>query len=208
MARITGPKCRICRRAGEQLFLRGDRCHGPKCAIARRPSVPGPARYKRRRRTTEYGVRLREKQKVKQHYGVLDRQFRVYFSRAQRMPGNTGEHLLVLLERRLDNVVMRAGFGSGPNQSRQFVRHGHITVNGRRVDLPSYLVRPGDVVGVCSNERSRKVVKDIVGSKAASPPSWLTVDQDALTARVANAPTREDVPIPVNEQLIVEFCSR
>jgi small subunit ribosomal protein S4 len=208
MARETGPKCRMCRRAGEQLFLRGARCHGPKCAIARRPSVPGPARFKRRRRTTEYGVRLREKQKVKRHYGVLDRQFRIYFEEAERLKGNTGEHLLVLLERRLDNVVMRAGFGLGPGHARQLVRHGHITVNGRRVDLPSYVVRQNDVVGVRAHDRSRKVVKDVLAGAAASPPTWLTVDLEAMTARVTALPTREEVPIPVNEQMIVEFCSR
>lgn len=208
MARETGPKCRMCRRAGEQLLLRGARCHGPKCAVQRRQGVPGPQRFKRRRRTTEYGVRLREKQKVKQHYGVLERQFRIYFGEASRVRGNTGENLLVLLESRLDNVVMRAGFGLGPGHARQIIRHGHITVNGRRVDIPSCRLRQGDVVGVRDNAASKKVIKDCISGSTQSPPTWLTVDPDALTARVVNAPTRDEIPIKVNEQLIVEFCSR
>ena len=208
MARETGPKCRMCRRAGERLFLRGARCHGPNCAVARRSGPPGPQRFKRRRRPTEYGVRLREKQKVKQHYGVLERQFRLYFEEADRLPGNTGENLLVLLERRLDNVVARAGFAFGIGHARQLVTHGHITVNGKKVDIPSYLVRPGEVVGVKNRDKSRKLVKDCLSGAIGSPPSWLAVDGEALTARMANIPARDEIPIEVNEQLIVEFCSR
>ncbi len=208
MARVTGPKCRMCRRAGEQLFLLGTRCHGPKCAVVRRPGPPGPQRFKRRRRTTEYGTRLREKQKVKHHYGVLEKQFRIYFNEADRMPGNTGENLLVLLERRLDNVVMRAGFGTGPNHARQIVRHGHVTVNGGRVDIPSFRVRPGDVVGVRDNATSKKLVADCLSGAVGSPPSWISLDKEAIAARVVNLPARDEIPITVNEQLIVEFCSR
>jgi small subunit ribosomal protein S4 len=157
---------------------------------------------------TEYGTRLREKQKVKHHYGVLERQFRLYFGEADRMPGNTGENLLVLLERRLDNVVMRSGFGTGPNHARQIVCHGHVTVNGKRVDIPSYRVRPGDVVGVRTTDKSRKLVTDCLGGASGSPPSWLSVDKETVTVRVVNLPARDEVPITVNEQLIVEFCSR
>ncbi len=208
MARYTGPKCKLCRRAGEQLYLRGARCYSAKCAIAKRPVPPGQQKFKRRRRPTEYGVRLREKQKVKRHYGVLERQFRRYFEEADRLPGNTGENLLILLERRLDNVVARAGFAFGPAHARQVVVHGHITVNGRKLDIPSYQVQVGDVIGVRDRDKSKKLVKEALESVPSSPPSWIQVDSEALTARVVNLPTRDEVPIPVNEQLIVEFCSR
>ena len=158
---------------------------------------------------TEYGVRLREKQKVKQHYGVLERQFRNCFAEADRMRGNTGENLLMLLESRLDNVVLRAGFAQGPGQARQVVRHGHITVNGRRVDIPSRRVRQGDVVGVHPRSKSQKLIKENSGSRTPSPPEWLTVDLENLTARIVGPPTRPSVEeLEINEQLIVEFCSR
>jgi len=165
-------------------------------------------RVKRRRRLTEYAIRLREKQKVKRHYGVFERQFRRYFEEADRLPGNTGENLLILLERRLDNVVARAGFAMGPAHARQLVVHGHITVNGRKVDIPSYQVSPGDVIGVRDRETSKKLVKEALETMRTSPPSWLQVDSENLIAKVVNMPTRDEVPIPVKEQLIVEFCSR
>ena len=190
------------------MYLRGVRCYRAKCAQKRRTGPPGPQRFKRRRRTTEYGTRLREKQKVKQHYGVLERQFRLYFAEAERMPGNTGENLLVLLESRLDNVVLRAGLALAPSHARQVIRHGHITINGRKVDIPSCRVRLGDVIGVRDKDKSRKLIKDCLTSACWSPPPWLSVDGENMTARMESLPTGDEVPIPIDQQLVVEFCSR
>jgi len=171
MARYTGPKCRLCRREGLKLFLRGTRCESAKCAVTRRETPPGMLSW-RRGRLSEYGIQLREKQKVKRYYGVLERQFRRVFAEAVRQPGNTGERLLVLLERRLDNVVLRIGFAPSRAQARQFIVHGHITVNGRRVDRPSFMVKVGDEIGVRAPERSQKLVQEgLAASKGAMRPS-------------------------------------
>lgn len=208
MARVTGPKCKICRRAGEPLMLKGVRCHGPKCAAQKRPGPPGPKNFKRRKRSTEYSIRLREKQKVKSYYGVLEKKFRLYFAEAGRLRGNTGENLLVLLERRLDNVVFRSGFAASINQARQMVLHGHFQVNGRKVSIPSFSVRDNDVISVKNKDKSKNLVKQLLESAAGAPPSWLAVEGEPQTAKVISSPNREEVPLPLKEQLVVEFCSR
>jgi len=212
MARYTGPVCKLCRREGQKLFLKGARCYSPKCALERRdypPGEHGPMARFRRQRPSDYSLQLREKQKVRRIYGVLERQFRRYFREAERMPGLTGENLLILLERRLDNVVYRLGFADSRAQARQLVQHGHFTVNGRRVTIPSLLVRPNDVIAVREGSRKRTYFKEraelLDGQKV---PGWLQLDPTTLTARVLAAPRREDIDVPVNEQLVVEYYSR
>ena len=208
MARITGPVCRLCRRNGLKLFLKGTRCDTPKCAIERRDTAPGMHQY-RRGKQTDYGLHLREKQKVKQYYGVLERQFRGYFSRATRTKGNTGSALMSLLERRLDNVVHRLGFGLSRAQARQLVNHGHITVNGRRIDIPSYLVKPGDVVRVKNRAKSLQLVTGVLAENARDVPDFLNRVEGAVPeGRVTRLPGPEDVSLPVQTQLIVELCSK
>jgi small subunit ribosomal protein S4 len=208
MARYTGPVCRICRHHGMKLFLKGARCFGPKCGVERRRTQPG-AHPQARRKVTEYGVQLAEKQKIRSVYGVLETQFRKHFAEAQRRTGSTGENLLGILESRLDNVVYRLGFADSRNQARQIVRHGHIAVNGRRTDIPSALMREGDVVEVRPAARTLEyfeVLKASIGTKSA--PRWLEVDADNLRGRVTSHPARTDIDTPVNEQLVVEFYSR
>jgi len=208
MARYTGPVCRLCRREGEKLYLKGDRCYSNKCAIDRRSYAPGQ-HGQTRRKQTEYGLHLREKQKVRRIYGVLERQFERYYEIASRRKGITGENLLQILETRLDNVVYRMGVGASRAQARQIVMHGHITVNGRKVDIPSYEVRVGDVIAVAESSRNLNIVKDNVeAARGRSLPEWLEVDLDKLSARVAAIPTREQIDIPVAEHLIVEYYSR
>jgi len=208
MARDIGSKCKYCRRERTKLFLKGARCETAKCALARRDYPPGMHTW-RRRRPSEYSEHLREKQKVKRYYGVLERQFMRYFEMASREAGNTGEHLLVLLERRLDNVVYRMGLALSHGQARQFITHGHITVNGKKVDRPGYLVKPGDVVSVGGDEKMRKAVEEIRQVTESRPaPSWIELKDKPPGGKVTQMPTREDVSIPVQEQLIVEFCSR
>lgn len=212
MARYTGPVCRLCRREGQKLFLKGARCTSPKCSLERRDYPPGQhgqtGRF-RRGQPTDYFRQLREKQKVRRVYGVLERQFRRYFQEAQRMPGLTGENLLILLERRLDNVVYRLGFADSRPQARQLVQHGHFTVNGRRVTIPSYLVRPGDRIAVREGSRNRTCFKERAGMLDEwAVPDWLSLDVDDLSARVLGMPRREHVDIPINEQLVVEYYSR
>ena len=189
MARYTGPVCRLCRREDAQLYLKGDRCFSTKCGYERRPYPPGQHGQGRRRRPSDYGQQLREKQKVKRMYGLLEKQFRGYYFRATRMKGVTGENLLQLLERRLDNVVLRCGFASSHAEARQHARHGHFTINGKRVDIPSYLVRAGDVVEV--REKSRKIAKivEAIAKSDRSPrPAWLEVDPpDGLLGPAADA---------------------
>ncbi|RMG96110.1 MAG: 30S ribosomal protein S4 [Deltaproteobacteria bacterium] len=209
MARYTGPVCRLCRREDAQLYLKGDRCFSGKCAYERRPYPPGQHGQARKRRPSYFGQQLREKQKVKRMYGLLEKQFRGYYYKATRMKGVTGENLLSLLERRLDNVVVRSGMAASHAEARQLVRHGHFTVNGRRVDIPSYLVSMGDVVEV--REKSRKIQKiiDALANSDRTPtPAWLEVDKDKFVAKVTALPTRSDIAQDVDEQLIVELYSK
>ena len=208
MARETGPVCRLCRREGMKLFLKGPRCDTPKCAFERRESPPGMNTF-RRGKLTDYAIHLREKQKVKRYYGVLESQFRTYFKRAERAKGNTGEMLMSLLERRLDNIVHRLGFGQSRAQARMIVSHGHITVNGRRVDVPSYMTRPGDVICVKDRPKSIQAVKANLEETSREVPDFLTmVDGPQPEGHVVRIPETEDVSIPVQTQLIVELCSK
>ncbi len=209
MAVYHDARCRMCRRSGMKLFLKGARCFTDKCAIERRGYAPGEHGKSRRVKETNYGQQLREKQKTRQIYGLLERQFRHYFSKASEAKGVTGEVLLQMLERRRDNVLYRANFALSRSQSRQVVRHGHVTVNGRSVDIPSYLVKPGDTVAI--REKSRKlaiILTTIEARKGQSAPEWMDVDSDKLTAKVLSVPTRDSIPIPINEQLIVELYSK
>ncbi|MBN2476670.1 MAG: 30S ribosomal protein S4 [Pirellulales bacterium] len=208
MARVTGPVCRMCRREGAKLFLKGVRCDTPKCAFERRESAPGMNVF-RRGKLTDYGIHLREKQKVKRYYGVLERQFRKYFDAAERAKGNTGEVLMSLLERRLDNVVCRLGFGQSRAQARMMVNHGHITVNGRCVDVASCLTRPGDVIGVKDRPKSLQWVQASLEESAREVPEFLSLIQGPQPeGHVLRLPEAEDVSIPVQTQLIVELCSK
>ena len=209
MAVYQDARCRMCRRAGMKLFLKGARCNTDKCAIERRAYAPGEHGKSRRIKETNYGVQLREKQKARRMYGILERQFRNYFEKAAEAKGVTGEVLLQMLERRLDNVVYRLGFAVNRSQARQLVRHGHFVVNGRKVDIPSFLVRPGDEVAV--REKSRKltvIASSLESRKGQSAPEWLEMSPERLGGRVLSVPTRASIPTPVNEQLIVELYSK
>jgi len=198
----------MCRREGAKLFLKGTRCDTDRCAFERRQNPPGMHTY-RRGKLTDYGLHLREKQKVKHYYGVLERQFRRYFERADRAKGNTGKVLVSLLERRLDNIVHRLGFGLSRAQARQIIRHGHITVNGVRVDIPSYQVRLGDVISVKDRPKSKQAVEAARGEYGREVPDFLTVVDGPLPeGHVVRLPEAEDVSIPVQAQLIVELCSK
>ena len=208
MGRITGPVCRLCRRDGLKLFLKGSRCDTPKCAIERRPSPPGVVQ-RRRAKGTDYGLRLREKQKVKHYYGVLERQFRTYFARAERGKGNTGETLMSLLERRLDNIVHRLGFAASRAAARQMVMHGHITVNGRRVDVPSYLVRAGDTLRVKNRAKSLQLAHSALADARREVPDFLSrIDGGIPEGRVNRLPVADDVSLSVQANLIIELCSK
>jgi small subunit ribosomal protein S4 len=208
MARYTGPVCRLCRREGIKLFLKGERCFSSKCAIDRRGTAPGQ-HGQARRRNTEYGLQLREKQKARRYYGVLEKQFERYYEEAARRPGITGEILLQLLESRLDNVVYRLGFAASRAEARQLVRHGHFDVNGRRVDIPSYLVKPGDVVSVREKSQSKGRIKELLETaEGRTVPAWLERDLAARTGKVLRLPARDEIDTPVAEQMIVEFYSR
>ena len=208
MARYTGADCRRCRREGIKLFLKGDKCYSDKCAVEKRPYPPGQA-GKKRPRDSEYRVQLREKQKTKRIYGLLEKQFRGYYKIASRQQGITGENLLRLLESRLDNVVYRLGFAKSRDEARQIVRHNHITVNGRRVNIPSYRVRPGDLVAVGPKSRDLLVIKtSLISSEKIEVPGWLEVDIEKLQGKVLSLPTREMIDAPVREQLIVELYSK
>jgi small subunit ribosomal protein S4 len=212
MGRNIGPTCRLCRRESIKLMLKGERCETAKCAMERqwRSKAPGMHSWRRLRKgkAGAYGVRLREKQKVKRYYGVLERQFLIYFRMAERARGNTGEALLTILERRLDNVVCKLGFAPSRRAARQVVSHGHIYVNGRRLDRPGYLVKKNDRIMAKPSERSQKFVRQALGDGGAGVQSWLQLDAQRLEGTVAAFPTREDVTIPVEEQLIIEMCSR
>jgi small subunit ribosomal protein S4 len=208
MARYTGPVCRLCRRDGLKLFLKGTRCDTPKCAFERRENPPGQ-QQQRRGKLTDYGQHLREKQKVKHYYGVLERQFRRYFEQAERGTGNTGDTLMTLLERRLDNVVHRLGFGLSRAQARQIIRHGHITVNGRRVDIPSYQVRAGDVIRAKNRAQSLDVIRGALAEANREVPDFLSRSESQIPEGVVSRlPAVDDISIPVQTQLIVELCSR
>ncbi|MFN7812686.1 MAG: 30S ribosomal protein S4 [Planctomycetia bacterium] len=208
MGRITGPVCRLCRRDGLKLFLKGSRCDTPKCAFERRPAPPGMVQ-KRRSKPTDYGLHLREKQKVKHYYGVLERQFRTYFARAERGRGHTGEVLMTLLERRLDNIVHRLGFAASRAAARQMVMHGHITINGRRLDVPSYLVKAGDLVRVKNRAKSLQLVHAALAEHRRDVPDFLSrVEAGVPEGRVDRLPASDDVSIPVQANLIIELCSK
>jgi len=214
MARYTGPVCKLCRREGEKLFLKGERCLSPKCPFERERGYPpgdhGRMAQFRRRRSSDYARQLREKQKARRIYGVLERQFRRYFSEAERRSGMAGENLLTLLESRLDNVVYRAGFASSRAQARQLVQHGHFTVNGRRTNIPSFIVRPDDSVSVREESRRKSYFKNLAqdGLDEGRVPNWLSVDPDALAVRMLMIPARDQIDAALDEQLIVEYYSR
>ncbi len=210
MARNLGPKCKLCRREGTKLFLKGSRCDTARCAFERRDYPPGAQTW-RRRKITPYGLRLREKQKVKRYYGLLERQFRVVFHRAERAKGNTGDNLLLALERRLDNVLVALGFAASHSSARQLVRHGHIRVNGRRITTPSKAVDPGDEITTVDRPKSKALVAaGLSVAKGRSVPSWLELVavEPLPTAKVTRPPTREDVSVPVDVQLIIELLSK
>jgi small subunit ribosomal protein S4 len=208
MARYTGADCRQCRREGEKLFLKGDRCYTDKCGIEKRPYPPGQA-GKKRPRDSEYRVQLREKQKAKRIYGVLEKQFRTYYQIATRQPGITGENLLRLLESRLDNVVYRLGLAASRDEARQLVRHGHFTVDGRRVDIPSFRVRPGALVAVAEKSRDLTTIKAaLISPSKIEVPGWLEIDVEKLQGKVLSLPVREQIDAPLREQLIVELYSK
>ena len=209
MARYIGPVCRLCRREGMKLFLKGERCYTDKCAIEKRNVPPGQHGRSRKAKMVGYGVQLREKQKVKRTYGVLESQFRRYFEAADRQKGVTGELLLQMLERRLDNVVYRLGFATSRAQARQLVRHGHFDVNGRKVDIPSFAVRSGDTVAIrTASQKNPTIAHAMEEVKGRGIPEWLAFDASALSGRVAQLPTREQINLPVQEQLIVELYSK
>ena len=208
MARYTGADCRLCRREGIKLFLKGDRCYSAKCAVERRPYPPGMAGRKRLR-DSEYRVQLREKQKAKRIYGILEKQFRGYYRLASQSSGITGENLLRILETRLDNVVYRLGFAASRDEARQLIRHRHFTVNGNVVTIPSYRVRQGDVVAVSEKAKDFSVIKvAILSSAKIEVPGWLEVDVEHLSGKVLSMPVRDQIDLPVREQLIVELYSK
>ena len=209
MARYIGPVCRLCRREGMKLFLKGERCYTEKCAIERRTYAPGDHGRDRRTKLTNYGVQLREKQKVKRIYGVLEDQFRRYFETAERTRGITGETLLQLLERRLDNVVYRLGLATSRPQARQLVRHGHFLINGRKVDIPSYSLKQGDLITVLGRSQKNPTLEHAMEEvKGRGIPAWLSFDPASIAGRVVSMPTREQINLPVQEQLIVELYSK
>ncbi|HBR02650.1 MAG TPA: 30S ribosomal protein S4 [Ruminiclostridium sp.] len=208
MARYTDASCKLCRREGQKLFLKGERCYTNKCAVGRRPYAPGQ-HGAQRKKMSEYGLQLREKQKAKRFYGILESQFRKYFDMANRKKGVTGDNLLQILESRLDNVVYRLGFGTTRAEARQLVTHGHFEVNGKKLNIPSYLVKVGDTIDVAEKGRKSnrfKEILDVTGSKVV--PQWLEVDQENLKGKVVALPSREDIDLNVQEHLIVELYSK
>ncbi len=208
MARYKDEQCRICRREGQKLFLKGSRCYTDKCSVSRRNYAPGEHGQKKTK-LSEYGTQLREKQKTKSFYGVGEKQFRKYFDMASKQKGITGERLLQILESRLDNVVYRLGYGSSRPQARQLVNHGHFNVNGKKVDIASYLVKPGDIISVRETKKESAIIKENVEANSARPvPAWLEKDAQNLSGKVITLASREDVDIPVEEHLIVELYSK
>jgi len=210
MARYIGAVCRQCRREGSKLYLKGDKCYSDKCSFTRRGYAPGQhGQTQTRKKVSEYGTQLREKQKARRIYGILERQFHTYFEKADRQKGVTGENLLVMLERRLDNVVYRLGFAESRTQARQLIRHGHFIVNGQRVDIPSYLVKPGNVIGVKEGSKDSPIFKEIFeGLATKTVPSWLELSAADAVGKVGRYPTREEIDIPIQEHFIVELYSR
>ena len=208
MARYTDASCRLCRREGEKLFLKGERCYTNKCSISRRVYAPGQ-HGQQKKKVSEYGMQLREKQKARRFYGILEGQFRKYFEMASKKKGITGENLLQLLETRLDNVIYRLGLATSRPEARQLVNHGHFTINGKKVDIPSYLISVGDVIALREKSKSSpktKTIHEITGSKVI--PQWLEFDPDNLTGKVVSLPSREDIDLPIREHLIVELYSK
>ncbi len=209
MANYSGPVCRLCRREDTKLFLKGDRCYTDKCGYERRAYAPGQHGQARRRKQSNYGTQLREKQKVKRIYGLAERQFRGYYFKAIRMKGVAGENLLQLLERRLDNVVYRLGFASDHAEARQLVRHGHFRINGRKVNIPSFLCRANDSVAVKEGSRTiTRVQESLAAVERRGIPRWLQLDKDSFEGKLVSLPSREDLTMPIREQLIVELYSR
>ncbi|MGQ9553821.1 MAG: 30S ribosomal protein S4 [Anaerolineae bacterium] len=212
MGRYINPVCKLCRREGQKLFLKGERCYTNKCAVERRPYPAGEhgrTNQFRRRSESDYAMQMREKQRARRIYGVLEAQFRRYFREAARLPGRTGENLLAILERRFDNVLYRAGFARSRAEARQLARHGHFEVNGKKLDVPSYLVKPGDVITARATEENRQVLELIrEGSPLMQTPAWLDVNPERLAIRVMSIPGRTDIDVALNEQLIVEYYSR
>ena len=208
MARYTGAVCRLCRREGQKLFLKGERCYSEKCSVGIRGYAPGQ-HGQGRKKSSEYGLQLRAKQTARRFYGVQENQFHHYFEVAERKQGVTGDNLLRILESRLDNVVYRVGFASSRIEARQLVGHGHFEVNGKRVDIASYLLKAGDVVSICEKSRGSEKIKAVVEANSARPvPQWIDIDREKLSAKVINLPTREQIEAPVEEQLIVELYSK
>jgi len=208
MARYTGAVCKLCRREGQKLFLKGERCYSEKCSVGIRAYAPGQ-HGQGRKKTSEYGLQLRAKQRARRFYGVNESQFHHYFEIAERKTGVTGENLLRILESRLDNIVYRVGFAASRAEARQLVGHGHFEVNGRRVDIASCLLKAGDVVTVCQKSRNSEKIKAVVEANSGRPvPSWIDVNRDALEAKVIALPERDQIDAPVEEQLIVEFYSK
>lgn len=209
MGRYIGPVCRLCRREGVKLYLKGERCYSPRCAMERRPYPPGQHSQRRARRPSDYAVRLREKQRLRRIYGISETQFRNLFEEASRKKGVTGTVFLGLLESRLDNVVYRLGFAQSRRQARQMVRHGHILVNGKRVDLPAYRLKPGDEVAIAERSKNLDFIRqNLEAMKGRKVGPWLSLDVEAMKGRFLRLPDREDLALPVNEQLVIEFYSR
>ncbi|MDI6785575.1 MAG: 30S ribosomal protein S4 [bacterium] len=209
MARYTGPVCKLCRRERIKLFLKGERCNTGKCSITRRKNAPGAKAVPMRKKQSNYGIQLREKQKLKRIYGVLEKQFKIYFMKAEKQKGITGNNLLIFLERRLDNIVYHLNWAASRSQARQLVKHGLLIVNNKRVNIPSFLAKSGDEIKIKENSNIDKLVKDSVKSRGQkSIPSWLVVDNKRISAKVLRFPEREDISIPINEQLVVELYSR
>ncbi|MFH1423124.1 MAG: 30S ribosomal protein S4 [Planctomycetota bacterium] len=208
MATKTGPVCKMCRREGDKLFLKGKRCESARCTFVKRANPPGQHTYRRTKRKG-YGIQLREKQKVKSFYGLRDKQFMKYFEEAARQKGNTGENLLILLERRLDNVIQLLRLASSRSQARQFIRHGHVYLNGRRCNISSCMVSPGSSISVSKDEKFNALIKENLETfRSRDIPSWLSLDDKNIVGTVSSLPTRADVSVLVEEQLIVELCSR
>ncbi|MDD4081484.1 MAG: 30S ribosomal protein S4 [Eubacteriales bacterium] len=208
MARNTGSVCRMCRREGTKLFLKGEKCFSPKCPVSKRPTPPGQHGHARQRKMSEYGMQLREKQKARRAYGLLENQFRLTHDKALKMKGVSGENLLQLLERRLDNVVYRSGLGNSRPQSRQLVNHGHFLVNGKKVDIPSYIVHEGDVITVRDTSKASELFKAAREGSARILPKWLNVNAEELKATVSSLPERTDIDFALQENMIIEFYSR
>lgn len=208
MSRYTGPVCRLCRAEGTKLFLKGDRCYTEKCGLTKRNSKPGQ-HGTRRGKMSDYGIRLREKQKLRRFYGLNESQFSTVYEKATKLSGQTGHNFLQLLERRIDNIVYRLGFGVSRSQARQLVCHGHFVVNGRKLDIPSALLKPGDVISVAEGSREKVILKENAEAAAARAiPAWLSFNADTMSGQVVTIPDREQIEVPVNEQLVVEFYAR